>query len=79
MPAQLPPCAATSCQEVPFPPKEVDLEFLPDARNSLTPASEFSQYNPSLPLTMKFPGGHFCSDGGKMMVVGKIPLDVGYI
>ena len=75
LPSSLPPCGATSCQEVPFPPKSTGLEFVPDAKNSLTPASKFSMYNPSLPLKMKFPGDDFCDGEGKMLVVGKIPAD----
>ena len=75
IPSSLPPCGATSCQEVPFPPKSTGLEFVPDAKNSLTPASKFSMYNPSLPLKMKFPGEDFCDGEGKMLVVGKIPVD----
>jgi hypothetical protein len=75
VPAVLPDCGATSCQQVLFPPKKTGLQFLPDAKNSLAPSSEFSQYNPSLPLVMKFPGPDFCDGDGKMLVVGKIPLD----
>ena len=74
-PSSLPACAATSCQEVPFPPRATGLQFVPDAENSLAPASQFSQYNPSLPLVMAFPGADFCSGEAKMLVVGKIPLD----
>ena len=39
-------------------------------------ASEFSKYNPSLPLTMNFPGPSFCAGTGqKLMVVARIPED----
>ena len=72
-PSKLPSCGATACQEVPFPSKSTGLELLPDEKGSLTPESEFSKYNPSLPLVMRFPGIGFCDGDGKMMVVGKIP------
>ena len=76
VPSVLDICAATACQEIPFPPKEIGLEYVPDERNNITLASEFSQYNPNLPLDMKFPGPEFCGDNRKrMMVVGKIPAN----
>jgi hypothetical protein len=75
-PETLDTCVATACQEIPFPPKEIGLEYAPDAKNNITLASQFSQYNPSLPLVMAFPGQEFCGDNReRMMVVGKIPAD----
>ena len=69
-------CAATSCQEIPFPPKEIGLVYTPDEKNNITLASEFSVYNPTLPLVMKFKGVSFCGDNREqMMVVGKIPAE----
>ena len=75
-PPVLDPCAATACQEIPFPPKSIGLEHVPDPKNPITMASEFSKYNPSLPLTMNFPGPSFCRVAGqKLMVVARIPED----
>lgn len=75
-PPELDPCAATSCQEIPFPPRSIGLEYVPDINNPITLQSEFAQYNPSLPLKMNFPGPSFCGDSGqKMMIVGKVPSD----
>lgn len=73
-PPVLDPCTATACQEIPFPPKSVGLEYLHDLANPLTLASEFAQYNPALPLEMKFPGSQFCGDNKeKLLIVGNIP------
>ena len=75
-PPVLDPCAATACQEIPFPPRSIGLEYIPDPNNPISLASEFSQYNPSLPLRMSFPGPTFCGDNSqKLMIVGRIPLD----
>ena len=76
VPNTLDTCTATACQEIPFPPKQIGLVYVPDEKNNITLASEFSQYNPSLPLDMKFSGPDFCGDNKRrMMVVGKIPAD----
>ena len=76
VPSKLDTCAATSCQEIPFPPKEIGLVYTPDEKNNITLASEFSVYNPTLPMVMKFKGVSFCDDNREqMMVVGKIPAD----
>ena len=72
-PPALDPCAATACQQIPFPPKETGLVHLEDPDNPITLASEFTLYDVSLPLKMKFPGD-FCGDEGRiMLVVGSIP------
>ena len=76
VPSKLDTCAATSCQEIPFPPKDIGLVYTPDEKNNITLASEFSVYNPTLPKVMKFKGVSFCDDNREqMMVVGKIPAD----
>ena len=75
-PPQLDPCAATACQEIPFPPRSIGLEYVPDPLNPISLASQFSQYNPKLPFKMKFPGPDFCGDNNqKLMIVGRIPED----
>ena len=72
-PPALDPCAATACQQIPFPPKETGLVHLADPDNPITLASEFTLYDVSLPLKMKFPLD-FCGDQGRiMLVVGSIP------
>ena len=72
-PPELDPCAATSCQTIPFPPKKTGLVHLPDPDNPITLQSEYNVYNPKLPLTMGFPGD-FCGDNGNlMMIVGSVP------
>ena len=72
-PPALDPCAATACQQIPFPPKETGLIHLADPENPITLASEFTLYDVALPLKMKFPGD-FCGDQGRiMLVVGSIP------
>ena len=38
-PPELDICAATFCQEIPFPPKSIGLEYAPDAKNNITLAS----------------------------------------
>ena len=76
VPNELDICAATSCQVIPFPPKSIGMVYTPDAKNNISLASEFSIYNPTLPMEMKFPGGHFCGDNQEqMMIVGTIPLE----
>jgi len=76
VPSKLDTCAATSCQEIPFPPKDIGLVYTPDEKNNITLASEFSVYNPTLPMVMKFKGVSFCDDNREqMMIVGKIPAD----
>ena len=44
-----------------------------DESNSLSLQSELSVYNPSLPLTMRFPGPGFCLENNLFMIVGSIP------
>ena len=39
VPSVLDTCAATSCQEIPFPPKETGLVYTPDEKNNITLAS----------------------------------------
>ena len=69
----LDPCVATSCQVVPFPPRETGLIFQPDPENPITLQSEFNVYNPRLPFNMKYPSD-FCGDNGNiLMIVGSIP------
>ena len=41
--------------------------------DSLSLQSELSVYNPSLPLTMRFPGPGFCLENNLFMIVGSIP------
>ena len=36
VPDVLPNCAATSCQDIPFPPKRLGLEYSPDEKNNMT-------------------------------------------
>ena len=67
------PCAATSCQYIPFPPSHLDMVYLPDDQNSLSLLSEMSIYNPNLPLSVPFPGSEFCENNGDiLMIVGEI-------
>jgi hypothetical protein len=75
-PPVLDPCAAIACQNIPFPPKSIGLEYVPDPANPISLASEYSQYNPTIPLRMPFPGPEFCGDNNqKLMIVGRIPED----
>ena len=74
-PLQLDPCVATSCQTIPFPPKETGLVHLEDPNNPIMLASEFTLYDASLPLKMKFPGPQFCGDGQILLLVGRVPED----
>ena len=80
-PDVLDPCAATSCQEIPFPPKEIGLVKVDDPLNPITMASKYAKYNPSLPLVgktaMSFPvDWDFCGDNSlNLMIVGKIPSE----
>ena len=47
--------------------------FQPDPANPITLVSDYTVYNPKLPLTMAFPED-FCGDNGNiMMIVGVIP------
>ena len=55
-PAVLDPCGATSCQQIPFPPKQTGLVYLEDPENPLSPPGS-TVYNPTLPFEMAFPGG----------------------
>ena len=74
-PPVLDPCAATSCQTIPFPPKKSGLVHLPDPNNPITLASEFTLYDVSLPLKMTIPDD-LCGDEGQiMLVVGRIPTE----
>ena len=74
-PPVLDPCAATSCQTIPFPPKKTGLVHLPDPNNPITLASEFTLYDVSLPLKMKIPDD-LCGDEGQiMLIVGRIPSE----
>ena len=76
VPSKLDTCAATSCQEIPFPPKDIGLVYTPDEKNNITLASEFSVYNPTLPMVMKFKGVEFCEDNQQqLLIVGRMPLD----
>ena len=36
VPAQIPPCAAKACQDIPFPPKKLGLVYSPDEKNNMT-------------------------------------------
>ena len=74
VPDKLPPCAATSCQVIPFPPDDTGMIYKVDPENPLTFKSEYAIYSPRLPFTMNFPGPGFCSEKGDvMMVVGTTP------
>ena len=48
---------------------------LADANNPIMLASEFTLYDASLPLRMKFPGPQFCGDGQILLLVGRVPED----
>ena len=48
---------------------------LADPNNPIMLASEFTLYDASLPLRMKFPGAQFCEDGQIMLLVGRVPED----
>lgn len=39
VPGVLDVCVATSCQEIPFPPTSIGLEYAPDSKNNITLAS----------------------------------------
>ena len=72
-PAVLDKCVATYCQVIPFPPEETGMIFEPDPLNPITLQSEYTVYNPRLPLKMQFPQS-FCGDNDQMMlIVGRIP------
>ena len=71
-PSELDPCVATSCQVIPFPPRDIGLQHMEDPMNPIIIESEFTIYNPKIPMTMNFPKT-FCSNNGDvMMVVGSI-------
>ena len=72
-PSELPKCGSTACQDIPFPPAKIGMEYRPDEKNNMTLVSSFTIYNPTLPLTMPFPGPEHCDGEKKLMVVGKIP------
>ena len=75
VPSVLDQCVATSCPVIPFPPRTIGLHYTPDTKNNISLASEFSVYNPDIPLEMSFPGPQFCGDNQEqMLVVGTIPL-----
>ena len=74
-PPVLEPCAATSCQLVPFPPKDTGLVHLPDSENPITLESEFTIYDVTLPQKMNFPGDFCGGEGRIMLVVGRFPLE----
>ena len=75
VPSTLDPCVATSCQQIPFPPERIGLVYTPDEKNNITVASEFSVYNPTLPMVMKFKGREFCEENQQqMLLVGRMPL-----
>ena len=47
--------------------------FQPDPANPITLVSDYTVYNPKLPLIMAFPDD-FCGDNGNiMMIVGIVP------
>ena len=72
-PSQLDPCVAASCQVIPFPPEDTGMIFQPDPANPITLVSDYTVYNPKLPMEMAFPGD-FCGDNGNiMMIVGIVP------
>ena len=57
VPSVLDTCAATSCQEIPFPPKEIGLVYTPDEKNNITLASgEPSHLQPLLRIFCVQPG-----------------------
>ena len=61
------------CQVIPFPPEDTGMIFQPDPANPITLVSDYTVYNPKLPLTMAFPED-FCGDNGNiMMIVGIVP------
>lgn len=74
-PPVLEPCAATSCQLVPFPPKATGLVHLPDVENPITLESEFTIYDVSLPQKMNFPSDFCGAEDRIMLVVGRFPLE----
>lgn len=41
-PPILPNCAATACQDIPFPPREIGFVYSPDAKNNMTLISGIS-------------------------------------
>ena len=58
---------------IPFPPEDTGMVFQPDPSNPITLVSDYTVYNPKLPLTMAFPED-FCGDNGNiMMIVGIVP------
>lgn len=74
-PPALRPCIASSCPIIPFPPKFTGLTFVPSPENDFSLVSEFSQYNPKLPVTIPFPEDACGREGFGVMVVGKINSD----
>ena len=61
------------CQVIPFPPEDTGMIFQPDPANPITLVSDYTVYNPKLPLKMAFPDD-FCGDNGNiMMIVGIVP------
>ena len=71
-PSLLPRCGSTACQDIPFPPRSVGMEYSPDAKNNMTLVSDYTIYNPRLPFSMNFPGPQQCDGEQKLMIVGQI-------
>lgn len=61
--------AASSCQIVPFPPKEIGMVYTPDEKNNMSLASQFSKYSPDIPFEMGFPTDGICNSK-KLLIVG---------
>ena len=52
------------------------MELVVDENNFISLESEYSVYNPNLPMKLKFPGPEFCGDNDdQLLVVGTIPVE----
>ena len=74
-PSILKPCIARSCPIIPFPPKHTGLLFAPSEDNDFSLTSDFSKYNPNLPVVIPFPDDACDKEEFGAMVVGKINSD----
>jgi hypothetical protein len=53
LPPVLDPCVSTSCQQIPFPPKQTGFLLLEDPENPLSPPGS-TVYNPKMPFEMSY-------------------------
>lgn len=90
-PATLPPCIATHCPIIPFPPPSTGLIFhtsTAKGSDSFLLTSQFSAFGPRIPARLPFPGPGFCQAEQKqvMMAIGRVtstgkrnPTDISFL